>query len=326
MLRRLPPALLLFIIAPVFGELFSGSSPLNEFVNPVTFITLALLYGGGAVIARELVVRWRKGWFSLLLLGFAYGIYEEGLLVQSFFDPAWMDLGNLATYGRVAGVNWVWTVHLTIFHALISIAASVAFVEILYPQRRSTSWVTSRFWWVLNWFGFITVYVLWEVITTYDPGGWKVVAVLAIAILVLLARSIPARPLPPRDQAVLRPAVFWLAGLGGMFMQFALIAQGADRGAYPFPIALLLIALFDLFMLWLMLRWSGNGYAWDDRHRLALINGVLSFFLIFGPLTVGQLYPIMYLSNPVFLLLLALTQHHVNRRVEAAHTETRAAL
>ncbi len=155
---KIPPALALFIIAPVFGELFSGSSPLNEFINPLTFLTLALLYGCGAILCRELVVRWRKGWPSLLLLGLAYGIYEEGLLVQSFFDPTWMDLGSLAVYGRVAGVNWVWAEHLTIYHALVSIAASIAFVEILYPAQRRERWLKSRRWWWANWVGFIGVY------------------------------------------------------------------------------------------------------------------------------------------------------------------------
>ncbi len=100
--------------------------------------------------------------------------------MQSFFDPGWMDLGVLAIYGRVAGVNWVWTEHLTIFHALISILASVAFVEILYPQKRRESWVHG-FWWVVNWIGFIGIYVVWEIMTTYDPGLWKIVSVLAIA-------------------------------------------------------------------------------------------------------------------------------------------------
>ena len=185
---KIPPSLALWIVAPIFGELFSGSSPLNEYINPVTFLTLGLLYGSGAIICRELVIRWNKGWVSLLLLGFAYGIYEEGLLVQSFFDPGWMDLGVLATYGRVAGVNWVWTEHLTIFHALISILASVAFVEILYPQRRRESWV-HRFWWVVNWIGFIGIYVVWAVMTTYDPGLWRIVSVLTIATLVLLGQG-----------------------------------------------------------------------------------------------------------------------------------------
>ncbi|MFH2104605.1 MAG: hypothetical protein ABIJ39_14755 [Chloroflexota bacterium] len=57
MKQKIPPALALFIIAPVFGELFFGSAPLNEYINPLTFITLSLLYGCGAIIARELVVR-----------------------------------------------------------------------------------------------------------------------------------------------------------------------------------------------------------------------------------------------------------------------------
>jgi hypothetical protein len=50
----------------------------------------------------------------------AYGIYEEGIMVQSFFDPTWIDLGTLAVCGSVGG-NWVWAEHLTLYHALISI-------------------------------------------------------------------------------------------------------------------------------------------------------------------------------------------------------------
>jgi len=85
--KKIKPALVLFLTAPIFGELFSGSSPLNEFLNPITFTILSLLYGCGATLVRELVIRWQKGWISIFLLGAAYGIYEEGIMVQSFFDP-----------------------------------------------------------------------------------------------------------------------------------------------------------------------------------------------------------------------------------------------
>ena len=60
MKRRFPPALVLFLIAPIFGELFSGSSLLTEYINPVTFLMLSLLYGCGAIIVHELVIRWEK--------------------------------------------------------------------------------------------------------------------------------------------------------------------------------------------------------------------------------------------------------------------------
>ena len=59
----------------------------------------------------------------MFIPGAAYGIYEEGVIVQSFFDPGWVDLGKLAVYERAGGVNWIWTEHLIIFHMLISTAA-----------------------------------------------------------------------------------------------------------------------------------------------------------------------------------------------------------
>jgi hypothetical protein len=314
--RNIPPALILWIVAPVFGELFSGSSPLNEYINPVTFISLGLLYGSGAIIARELVIRWNRGWVSLLLLGFAYGIYEEGLLVQSFFDPGWMDLGILASYGRVAGVNWIWTEHLTIFHALISICASVAFVEILYPEKRNESWVKG-IWWVVNWVGFFGVYVLWEILTTYEPGVWKLVSWLAILGLVLLARFIPK----PEPREIIPPSIrpwrYFLVGFLGMIGQFFLIYYGAEKNTFPFVIKMIVLLVYDLLILALVLRWNRRGAAWDDRHRLALINGVLSFFLVLGPLTVGSQYQVMYFSSPVFLLILWLVARNVNRRYQS---------
>lgn len=315
-LRSPPPALSLFVVAPVFGELFSGSAPLNEFINPVTFLILSLLYGCGAIIARELVVRWEKGWLSLFLLGLAYGIYEEGLIVQSFFDPTWMDLGSLAVYGRVAGVNWVWAEHLTLYHALISICASVAFVEMLYPQRRHERWVTTRAWWWLNWAGFVGIYLVWELGTDYEPGIWRIVSWMAVLALAGMARLAPARVLPRVERPVPRPWRFWLVGFLGLFGQFFIIYNGADEGAYPFPVAILLLVGWHLFLLWLVLRWSGNGASWDGRHRIALVNGAMTLLLVLGPVTVGEQYPVMFVSNPVFLLLLWLAGRRIRRRVE----------
>ena len=319
-MRRIPPALALFIIAPVFGELLSGSAPFNEFVNPITFVNLALLYGCGAIIIRELVIRWGKGWLSLFLLGCAYGIYEEGIIVQSFFDPTWMDLGSLAFYGRVAGVNWVWAEHLTIYHAVISIMASTAFVEAFYPSQRGGRWVSTRTVWVLNWVGFIGVYLFWEILTTYEPGIWRLFAWMAVLALALLARLVPARPLAAVERRPPHPLRFWFTGFIGMLWQFFILYNGADNGMYPYPVTMLLLVAWDALILLLILRWSGNAAAWDDRHRVMLVFGALSFFLIIGLLTVGSQYPVMYFSNPIYLLLLALAAHKVNRRVNAELT------
>ncbi len=81
---RIPPALVLFLLSPVIGELLSGSSPPAEFFTVFGFTVMSLLYGGGAILCRELKVQWRKGMGSLVLLGAAYGVIEEGLMVASF--------------------------------------------------------------------------------------------------------------------------------------------------------------------------------------------------------------------------------------------------
>jgi len=319
------PALMLFFIAPIFGELFSGSSPLNEFINPLTLFMLAMLYGSGAIIARELTIRWKKGWPSLLLLGLAYGIFEEGLMVRSFFDPHWMDLGSLGVYGRVAGVNWVWAYHLTVFHALVSIAASVVFVEILYPERRAASWVTRRKWWYTLWAFLLLTLPLGKALNPYNvPDGWIALSWLAILALMGMARWLPSpHSRQPRQNVLPRPRRFFWLAFGGTFVHHILIYFGADEGAYPFPVALLLTLLFDLFVLYLARRWSGDFAAWDDRHRIAFLTGVLAFFL-FIPLLVGAETPVMYFSNPLFLFLLWWVYRRVARLFASKQIEQSA--
>ena len=100
---------------------------------------MASLYGSGAIVIRELKLCWKKDFKALLLLGAAYGILEEGLLVKSFFDPKWMDLGILGSFGRWAEVNWVWAEMLTVYHAVFSITIPIVLVELAYAERREES-------------------------------------------------------------------------------------------------------------------------------------------------------------------------------------------
>ncbi len=58
-------------------------------------------------------------------MGAAYGIIEEGILVLSFFNPAWKDLGILSSYGRWLGVKWVWAEWLTIYRSIFSITIPI---------------------------------------------------------------------------------------------------------------------------------------------------------------------------------------------------------
>jgi len=67
----------------LIGEGLSGSTPPLAFLNPAVTLLLACLYGSGALLVRDYARRWQKGWRSILILGAAYGIIEEGIMVRS---------------------------------------------------------------------------------------------------------------------------------------------------------------------------------------------------------------------------------------------------
>lgn len=79
---------MLFFLAPAIGELLSGASPPLKFFSPFLFVVLCLLYGSGALVVREITLRCGKGWTTILILGAAYGLVEEGLMVKSLLGPA----------------------------------------------------------------------------------------------------------------------------------------------------------------------------------------------------------------------------------------------
>jgi hypothetical protein len=277
--RRIPPALVLFFLAPAIGELLSGSSPPVEFFRPLTLLLLAALYGGGALLVREAALRWGKRWPTIIVLGLAYGILEEGLMVKSFFDPAWMDIGLLGVYGRWAGVNWVWAVLLTLYHAVVSIALPIMLVEILYHERRDDLWLGRR--------GMRTIGILLAIdvlfanffLTPFHPPfAPYALAVIATAALVWLGHAQPARWGQPEPEPHWGPFRLGLLGFLGIA---ALFFGGWAMPALNFP-ALVTIAFILLAALgaWRLIRWASGEGAWDDRGRLALAAGITTFFIL----------------------------------------------
>lgn len=286
-IRRALPALTLLLLAPVLGELVSVHQSPLEFVNPLNFLILSLPYGFGALVCRELLVRWKKGWPSLLLLGLAYGIYEEGAVVYSLFDPDWNELGSMAGYGYAGGVNWTWGLMTIHFHALVSIGASVAISGLLFPARRAEPWLgwkglTASILGLLAWVPVMGLINAYFVHRPFPPWGWYAASWLAVLGLGWAASRVPAAPLAPIQRKPPKPVLFFLLGLADMTAFFFTVALTADHVWPPLAVTVLALLALDAGALWLALRWSGNGAAWDDRHRLALFAGFLGFFIYFG--------------------------------------------
>lgn len=285
--KILGPALFLFFLSPLLAELLSGAAPPVRFFDPVWGFPLILLYGSGAIIIRELVQRWNKGIPSLLLLGMAYGILEEGIALKTFFDPNWPLIGILGSYGRAFGINWVWSIELPIGHAIFSMAIPILLTELLFPDERPTPWVDDNTFKLLSALFAAEVAGAAVFFATYPvPFVPYAMTLLIAGLLAAIARRLP-RPIfapPPAGKAmdVPGPLTFWLIGF---FSAIALIIIHFSLPHTGIP-PLGTIAIFLLFLAgdaFLLLRLSGNGGTWSDLHEFALIAGVLSVLILYAP-------------------------------------------
>jgi hypothetical protein len=126
--------LTLLFLAGSLAEFLTGSTPIPRAVaNPIFFLVLVGMYGGGALLIREVALRWGKGWGAVLLLGGAYAVGEEGFAAKTMIDPTGSNIGN-QLYSHFAGINWVPLAGLTVFHAVFSITATLIIVELVFPE------------------------------------------------------------------------------------------------------------------------------------------------------------------------------------------------
>ena len=139
--RGIWPALGLVFVAPLVAEFLLGNLPIK--LLPA-LIVLAPMYGGGALLIREVVRRTGRGWPSILLLGMAYGIFEEAYTTQSLFNPNYLklNLGLLTpAYIPSLGIGAWWTLWMLMVHGIWSISTPIALVEACVPDRARTPWL-----------------------------------------------------------------------------------------------------------------------------------------------------------------------------------------
>jgi hypothetical protein len=121
-------------------------------------------------------------------------------------------------------------------------------------------------------------------IVPFFPQPSQALALIAVVIgLVVLALCLPVNPLPAaRSRRVAPPQVFGAIGAVGMTLimlgTFVVPGWGSRPSATVMFFSLLTILVAELGAL----LWLSHGGTWDDRHRLALVIGLLGFFLAFG--------------------------------------------
>ncbi len=253
------PLLFLLFLTPGIPEYLSASSQLTLLViSPLLFFGLLLanlgLYGSGVILIREAMIRWRKGWASVFLLGVAYGIVEEGVALWTLFNPSAQPVGVLGFYGHWLGVNWVWTVGLLIFHSVYSIGLPIFLFGLVFPELKSKSLVSgtgiafSILGLIIDCFA---LFVLESAIyQPYNPGGGlMLLSGIVITILVLAARKLPGDFLKMRQsEPDWGPRKFAL--VGALLFPATLLAGGFAAGANIPPIIPMIVDIvFASFIL-----------------------------------------------------------------------------
>jgi hypothetical protein len=259
-------AVALFFLSPLIAEFLLGDFGLNALP---ALLFLAPMYGGGAILIRELSRRAGRGWPTMLTLALAYGVVEEGLVTQSLFNPDYAGLHLLRHWFVPAlGISVPWTITVLAVHTIWSISVPIALLENLTPAGRTTPWLRTP--------GLVVAAVLCVLGALLNVVGtqasdhfmapWPRLAasaVIAVALVVLAFRW-PRRtePAPGRVPAP------------SLVLVLTLVAGGLFRlpDAVPTWITVaLMVAVFGGLTL-AVLHWSRRA-EWGAAHRLALAAG-----------------------------------------------------
>jgi hypothetical protein len=281
--------LLLLFLPPVLGELLSGNAPPLRFFSPGWLVVFVLLYGCGTLLIREAVARWRLQW-SVLFLAVAYGIVEEGLTTKAIFNPQWQGTGTLSGYGMFWGVQWVWAIGVTFFHATVSTLIPITIVERLWPSARHSPLLGKvGLGLALGGFAAITLLGMLSIGTAegertipFHPKGLLLaVASGTVVLLCWLAYHFRGRKLRSGAVPLMSPVCFAVAGffVQAFFLVVPneMVKQGASgTAAVAVELTVVCLALAFVFLQLCHRRVT-------MRHITALIIGSLMPYILLTP-------------------------------------------
>jgi hypothetical protein len=307
---QMHPVVCLLLLSPGIPEYISGSSPTNAIVlNPAMFAFQILanlgLYGPGVLLVREAMVRWKKRWATVLLLGAAYGILEEGIALSTLFDPNANPVGKFGFYGHWLGVNWVWVAGILPVHMLFSISLPIVLLGLAVPRTNGQSLLSRRHLWVVSAVLGIDVIVLFLFVSKVSGFwmGWPVFAssLVAMALLVLVARRVPSNALHAASDLPKRgPRVSFVAG--ALFYTSVLFAEFLGMGVgLPAAVDFVLVVALQGAYLVAVLRFLGS--TGNERSLLAFAAALVVPIAAFGLISEISL-PLTLLPALAFALFL----------------------
>lgn len=261
---------MLAVLSPFIAEFLLGDQYLAG-LTPAPqqlgeFILFVAFYGLAAVLIRELARRLRIGWTGLLLLALGFGIFEEGLITQSLFNPHYLGL-SLIERGYVPGlgIGAPWTIFVISLHVVWSISSPIAIVEAWLgrgdPTRGTDPWlgrvgiVVCLVIFLLAAAATAAFSVLSDAHQFVAPPGRLIAAAVAVGLAVLLAIRLRGRQriaIRPTWQATVVSAMLALVAASG----FEIVRR--STGLSPWISAVIMAAIWAAVLV-ILINWSRRG-------------------------------------------------------------------
>jgi hypothetical protein len=295
--QRIAPIVTLLALAPIIVEFLFGSTHISMLYLLLPQIGV---YGAGALLIRALARHRGRGYGAILLLGLAFAVAEECVILQTGLAPLFVAIDPQHIYGRSLGVNWVYLLSQLGYESVWAIMIPIQLTELIFPSRREDPWLGK--WGITV---AAIVYVVSSVVVWYlwgqavhrfahGPGYEAPVRTVAIALAVIAALVFvalgPWWPSRRRTQVTRRAPRPWLVRLVAFtlaLLWFVLLILSVGI-APSLPAAAtvasgLVLAALAFSLVW---RWSAS-LAWGDSHRLALVSGALFASMLVGFLASG---------------------------------------
>jgi hypothetical protein len=316
--RAAAPVAALVFLSPVLTELLAGIVSISRLW---LLIPEMAVYGGAALLIREVARRQGRGWGTILLLGIAFAVAEECVILQTSLTPQFFPAGT-DSFGWAFGVQWSYFVAMLGYESVYAIVLPIALTEILFPAQRNEPWLSQRglaITAVIFALASVGVWWLWSHVgverysgaVTISPLNVILGVVIALALaggtLALRRNSRPAAGAarPGRRRAWWPWALWLVAFIFGLFWWILVVlaylpANVASGGSPLIPI--IFGAVWGL-IAFVTIRWLSGAANWQDRHRLALIFGASVASMLAGTLTVLAGEPIDLLGKLALDLL-----------------------
>ena len=260
------------------------------------------LYGPGVILIREAHVRWKKGWATVLILGAAYGILEEGVGLSTLYNPLANPVGKLGFYGHYLGVNWVWVAGILPVHMIFSISLPILLLGLAFPETNGKSLVTTKRK-IAATFAILAadVSILFLVVlrTAHFWMGWPIFvsSFVAIGLLVAMAKRAPrdllhAKTVSPKAGA--RKMGF----VGALFYTSVILTEFVGMGAHvPAAIDFFLVIVVQAAFLLIVLNLVGS--KGNERQLISLAFGLVLPIAAIGLIAEAKL-PLIVVVDALF--------------------------